>query len=649
MRNVLHCEEVSPCELFIDNRVFEVFFPLENRTQNIQFFFVRDITSQKDMETRLQQERDIFAAYMETIPIAIARVNKEGMITFANRRAEEVLSLSKSHIADLTYNTPQWHITDFDGNPFPEEQLPFVQVMNTCKPVCDVCHAIRWPDGKQRFLSINAAPLFSSPEECDGMVAAFEDITERIMAEQALQESEERYRAMFTHMRSGVAVYEVVGNGDDFIFRDFNPSAERISNIEREKVIGKRLLELFPYMDRSGLFAALQQVYRSGQALHLPAFYYKDKVREGWRENFIYKLPNGNLVAIYSDVTERELAIRALRENEALYKMAAELTSDYIFKVAVAPEGSLQLTNTSENFTSLTGRSLAETTTVDTLEKIIHPDDWPQFERVMHKVLTKGDATSFECRSFTAEGVQRWIRISVRPQYDEQQERMTTILGSVKDISERKRSEETLRNTQRLEVLGVLAGGIAHDFNNLLGGMFGYLDMVKESLEGNELQTALQYIEKALTVYNSTRGSLLSRDHYQAAKRHKGNGRVPVMDDEEYIRDVTTRMLMKMGYQTECAAHGDEAIEKFEAACTAGTPFDMVLLDLAIAGGKGGLETIYILRQKDVPFRAIAASGYSDDPVIVDPHVYGFDAGIKKTFRKIHLEEMLEKLAASSE
>jgi len=101
----------------------------------------------------------------------------------------------------------------------------------------------------------------------------------RLIAEiqnrEALLQSEERYRELFDYMSSGVAIYEPVENGEDFIFKAFNQAAEKITQISRKKTIGNRLLELFPHMEKSGLLGALQRVWKSGMPEHLPPFYYK--------------------------------------------------------------------------------------------------------------------------------------------------------------------------------------------------------------------------------------------------------------------------------------------------------------------------------------------------------------------------------------
>jgi len=78
------------------------------------------------------------------------------------------------------------------------------------------------------------------------IVGSWKDITEHKRAEKALRESELRFRELFEHMSSRVAVYEAVDNGKDFIIRNFNKSAEKIENIRREEIIGKSVLKIFP-------------------------------------------------------------------------------------------------------------------------------------------------------------------------------------------------------------------------------------------------------------------------------------------------------------------------------------------------------------------------------------------------------------------
>ena len=163
-----------------------------------------------------------------------------------------------------------------------------------------------------------------------GFIALSHDISERKRMEREMKESESRFRQLFENMSSGVAVYEAVDNGEDFVFKDFNRSAEKIGNITKDEIIGRRILEVYPGLKEFGLFAVLQRVWRTGDAEHLPDSYYEDERRRGWRDNYVYKLPTGEVVAVYDDVTDRIMAMEAVRSSEAKLRTMFESTSDGI-------------------------------------------------------------------------------------------------------------------------------------------------------------------------------------------------------------------------------------------------------------------------------------------------------------------------------
>lgn len=162
------------------------------------------------------------------------------------------------------------------------------------------------------------------------ILSQIENVTDRVTAQKDLAKSEERLRAMFDYMGSGVAIYKPLGDGTDFVFQNFNPMAEKISNIKREETVGKNLLELFPKMRDSGLFEALKNVNKTGEHQYIPPFYYDDGMRSGWRENSVYKLPSGEIIVIYDDVSERMKIQQELIEAKESAEAASRAKSDFL-------------------------------------------------------------------------------------------------------------------------------------------------------------------------------------------------------------------------------------------------------------------------------------------------------------------------------
>ena len=159
-----------------------------------------------------------------------------------------------------------------------------------------------------------------------GRRASNRDVTNRKRAERTLLESEARYKGIFEYTSSGVAVYRVVDDGKDFVFVDFNKSAEKIEKIRKEDLIGKSLSGVFPGVKDFGLFEIFQRVWATGKPEHFPVSLYKDERIVGWRDNFVYKLPSGEIVAVYTDETERKQAEEALRKaHEELYEFSQVL------------------------------------------------------------------------------------------------------------------------------------------------------------------------------------------------------------------------------------------------------------------------------------------------------------------------------------
>lgn len=114
------------------------------------------------------------------------------------------------------------------------------------------------------------------------------------------------FKELFNNMKSCVAVYEARNKGRDFFFKDFNHAAEKSEKLKIEEVLGKNVKDVFLGVEKMGLLAVFRRVYKTGKSEDLPLKFYQDKKIFGWRNNFVYKLPSGEIVAIFEDVTEQK-------------------------------------------------------------------------------------------------------------------------------------------------------------------------------------------------------------------------------------------------------------------------------------------------------------------------------------------------------
>jgi len=121
--------------------------------------------------------------------------------------------------------------------------------------------------------------------------------------------------------------------------------------------------------------------------------------------------------------------------------------------------------------------------------------------------------------------------------------------------------------------------------------------------------------------------------------------RVLVMDDEERLRNMSQKMLERLGYKAITVKDGAEAIETYRKQNDSSEPFDVVILDLTIKGGMGGEATMRELLRINPDVKAIVSSGYFNDPVMSDFKKYGFMGALAKPYEKKALKEALARLS----
>ena len=216
----------------------------------------------KHAEENLRRDRDLISRIMETSPVGIVVANQAGIITFANRRAEEVLGLSKEAVAGGTCSVLDWQTTDPEGHPLPGQAQSLKQVLESGQPVQDVHHAIDRPDSHRTLLSTNATPFFDAAGEINGMVITVEDITERLMLEAQLRQSQKMESV--GQLAAGVAhdinnILTVIQGHAGLLLNAVPPSTDSTRSIKQISAAAERAASFI----RQLLTFSRKQIFRS--------------------------------------------------------------------------------------------------------------------------------------------------------------------------------------------------------------------------------------------------------------------------------------------------------------------------------------------------------------------------------------------------
>ncbi|MCJ7679181.1 MAG: PAS domain S-box protein, partial [Candidatus Aminicenantes bacterium] len=320
------------------------------------------------------------------------------------------------------------------------------------------------------------------------------DITERKRMEAALQENITRYRALFENINNGVAVYEVRGDGEDFIFKDFNRAGEKIDNDHRERLIGRSIFDVRPGVKQFGLIEVFRKVWQTGEPAYHPVMLYQDDRLTGWYENYIYKLPSGEIVTIFENITERKKADEALRRSEERFRGIVKNAPFGYYRVG--KDGLWQYVN--PVWERMHGLSLK-----DVIEKpfeITQPEDSVEQARELVKRALAGETIVGEFCRLKRDGNVEYHSFTIQPvKYGKE---IVAIEGFINDITEHKRVEEILKineimltEAMKLARLGAWEYDVASDQFTFNDQFYSLLHTTAEQ-EGGYIMSSAHYAQK---------------------------------------------------------------------------------------------------------------------------------------------------------
>ncbi len=320
------------------------------------------------------------------------------------------------------------------------------------------------PDGRSNIIEYVGVPIMwrGNPHT----IGIDRDTTERKRVEDALRESEAKFRAMFDSSR------DAIGVSKKGIHIYANPSYLRLFGfINSEEMIGTSIIESIAGSHREQIARNVER-RAAGEKVD-KAYEMRGMKKDGTEFDTEVNVSTYELdgevfsLVIIRDITERKNAEMELR------KLSLAVEQNPASIVITDPTGTIEYVN--PKFTQITGYTFEEVRGNN--PRILKSGEMSREEyRTMWETILAGNHWSGEFHNKKKNGELFWERASISPVTDKNNV-ITNFVAVKEDITELKHAEDSLRQAQKLESIGTLAGGIAHDFNNVLGGIMGYTEM----------------------------------------------------------------------------------------------------------------------------------------------------------------------------
>lgn len=392
---------------------------------------IRDITERKKTEEIVRESETKFRSLVEEVPDFIL-VHHNGKLLFVNQAASESTGYAYEDLIGRS-------MLDFIVPEDRERVVASMKQRMTGMSVEPYEIRILTRTGQERQVIVrgNLIEFEGGPASLNVLT----DVTEMRMGEKALAESESRFRDLFNTMSSGVVIYEPVFDGQDFIIRDINRAVERIESVRKENVVGKSVLEVFPGVVEFGLFSVFQRVAETGYAEAFPVSQYKDNRISGWRDNYVYRLASGAIVAIYEDVTEKMQAEEAVRESNERFRIISHATNDTLWDWDLKTDHLWW----NEGIYNIYGYREGDIEfTIKTWESLVHPDERERVVAGLESTIENGGGNwSDEYRFRKADGSYADVLdrgYVIRNAANEP----VRMVGSILDLTERKAAGRVL-------------------------------------------------------------------------------------------------------------------------------------------------------------------------------------------------------------
>ncbi|MDA8124311.1 MAG: PAS domain S-box protein [Deltaproteobacteria bacterium] len=430
-----------------------------------------DITERKRADEALRESESKFRTLVEN-SVAGVYLIQNGRFEYVNAKLAESMGYTVAEVIGKTRLEEVIH----------PEDLPIVRE-NLRRRLAGEIEAQNYgfriitKSGKVRHVEVYSSLTLYRGEPA--AIGTLIDITERRQAEQALRESEEKFRTLFESGNDAILIM------DDRAIIDCNRKAlEMFGCTRREEIVGKWPLDFSPPRQPDGSdsraeSARRMQLTKEG---NLQPFEWEhlrcDRTRfltEVTMNTFeLHGIQLGQ--AIIRDVTERK------RSEESLIRLSTAI--EQAAEAIIIMDRRMAIEYVNPAFERMTGYSRTEVfgRNLELLKSNVHDE---AFYRNIWKTIRKGEIWTGRLTSRCKDGRLLQEEATITPILNSAGE-LTGYIELKRDITEEVKLETQLRQGQKMEAIGTLAGGIAHDFNNILSAILGYTEMALGMLDGED-------------------------------------------------------------------------------------------------------------------------------------------------------------------
>ena len=450
----------------------------------------RDQTNERQARNALEASERRFALFMRHLPAVAVIRDLEGRYAYMNEAWERAMGLRREDYLDKS---------PFDC--FPREDAERLIAgdrrlaeSGESQAVEVELHHVSGP----RWWLVNRFALHDEGDRPTHVAALYVDITERRRAEQAVKESEERYRDLVENASDLICTHDLKG-----VLLSVNAAVEQALGFATEELVGRSLRDLLPPDGRHEFDAYVATIARDGVAAGMMKLVTRAGVVRYWEYRNTLRTEDVGAPVVRGmarDVTEQVLAKRALRASEEKYRAILANMEESYYEVDTA--GNLTFFN--DSLCRLLGYPREQLMGMNDRE-YTDAENAKRLYRTFNTVYQTGEpARGFDWEIIRRDGTKRITEASVSLMRDFSN-RPVGFRGLVRDITEHRRAEEEkdkleehLRQAQKLESIGRLAGGVAHDFNNMLNIITIYAELALGKLRGADpLRRDLEEILKA--------------------------------------------------------------------------------------------------------------------------------------------------------